>query len=73
MFNPIEALARIDFLEQVNDANVLKLVTCLEASFSALATTNPKLALEIIEQLNDKVDEIKSLAEERAGLDTRRP
>lgn len=38
-------------LEQINDSNVNALVSILENTFSAIATSEPKMALSIIDQL----------------------
>lgn len=52
-------------LEQVNDSSLNRLVEILESSFSAIATAEPKIALQIIAQLNEQAESIKSIAQER--------
>lgn len=52
-------------LEQINDNNINHLVAVFESTFSAIATSEPKIALSIIKQLNEQVESIEQVMKER--------
>jgi prephenate dehydrogenase len=52
-------------LEQINDNNINHLVSIFESTFSAIATSEPKIALSIIKQLNEQVGDIEQTMKER--------
>lgn len=51
--------------EQIMDHSNEKLIEIIQSSFSALATANPLLALEVLEQINAQVPGIEKLATNR--------
>jgi len=64
------ALATMQFehkqMIQKLDNATEKLVEIIQSSFSALATNDPSLALNVLEQLNGNKDAIENLVKERA-------
>lgn len=54
-------------LEQVNDSYLEKMISIFEATFSAIATAEPKIALSIIDQISARKEEIEKMGEERAA------
>lgn len=52
-------------LNQINASNVDALVAILESTFSAIATADPGLAINIIDQLADQKEGIQAVKEER--------
>ncbi len=56
---------RASLLTEIYEHSIGKLVAGLEASFSGIATADPELAIDILDQLNAGVPELKKMIEER--------
>lgn len=54
-------------LESIAESNIKSLVAVLESTFSAIATSDPDLALSIVAQLESQKDDITAVAVERAS------
>lgn len=60
-----ELTLRAQQLEQMHESALEKLVDIIQSSFSAVATSDPGLALNIIRQLEGQKDGIQQLAQDR--------